>query len=400
MGIITFNQIKKTLIVLNVLCVFFYSPNFISQNFPFIKVLQLLILGLTLIYLMNVRLIIDTLSVLLHLFACFVVLSSYVNYIRFGNIDSIYMSMSYMCKVLNVVLLFRMIESRKDFDLVLRAIVFTLGVYAVHGVFQFLLVALVMIEPKDNIEWAGYEYYNLGLFGIYRVAMVWDGWYLIRAQSFFQEPGFFAFYLMFGVLLVDLINDRMSLRFSFLLATAFILAMLLTMSLTGNAIMLSYFILKTRSKLFKIILIVIAVTILNFIVFNESKVIAKAGSFMLRLEHYALLGELAESWENFLFGIGLGNDVLFSEMRVNNFLPELVMYSSVFGFILMAIAIVMTIRGGGRSKHIVLMACFYSLSTPMLWSPLFLIALYIARRIQIERLQVSAIGGLSLQRQI
>jgi hypothetical protein len=75
------------------------------------------------------------------------------------------------------------------------------------------------------------------------------------------------------------------------------------------------------------------------------------------------------------------------------------MYSSVFGLIVMAIAITMTVRGGRRSNHIVLMVLLYAISTPMLWSPLFLMALYIARRAQIDRLPVRAIHGLPFERQ-
>lgn len=393
------HQAKDTLIMLNVLTVLLYSPNFMSVVFPHVKAVQLLVFGLTLIYVVHgVRLRLDMLTGLVLLFACFVLMSACVNYTRFENAESLYLASSYMLKALSVVMLFKISDSRRDFDLALKVTVLVLAAYAVHGILQFLLVAPGLIEPRGNIEMIGYDFFDLGWLGIYRVSFTLAGWNLVRIQSFFQEPGFLAFYILFGLVLLDCAKDRMAVHHPHILAAVFIVAMLLTMSLTGITLMFGYLLVKTRSRLMAIMVIALGILAINFIVFNENEFISKAGSLEMRLKDYALLSELAKSWVNFLFGIGLGNDALISEMRVNNFLPELVMYSSVFGFVVMAIAIVMNVRGGRRSNHIVLMVLLYAVSTPMLWSPLFLMALYIAWRAKLDRLPVRAIRRLSLER--
>jgi hypothetical protein len=393
-------QVTDTLIMLNVFAVLLYSPNFMSVVFPYVKAVQLFVLGLTVVYLVHrAKWRIDVLTGLVLLFVCFVFLSASVNYTRFDNAESLYLALSYMLKALSVVMLFMLSNSRRDFDLALKVTLFLLAAYAAHGILQFLLVAPGLIEPRGNIEMMGYDFFDLGWLGIYRVSITLAGWNLVRIQSFFQEPGFLAFYILFGLVLLDCAKDRMAVRHPNLLAAVFIVAMLLTMSLTGIVLMLGYLLVKTRTKFIAIMAIPLTILAIKFIVFNENEFISKSGSLEKRLEDYALLSELTKSWVNVLFGIGLGNDALISEMRVNNFLPELVMYSSVFGFIVMAIAIAMTVRGGRRSNHIVLMVLLYAVSTPMLWSPLFLMALYIARRANLDRLPVRAIRRLSLERQ-
>lgn len=392
---------KHTLIVLNVFSILLFSPNFMSVVFPYVKAVQLLVFGLTVIYLLHgARWRLDMLTCLVMLFALLVFVSACVNYTRFDNAESLYLAMSYMLKALSVVILFKISESQRDFDLTLKVTILTLTGYAIHGILQFFLVALVLIEPRGNIDIMGYNFFDLGWLGIYRVSFTLDGWNIVRIQSFFQEPGFFAFYLLFGLLLLDCAKDRMIVHYQHWLATVLIVAMLLTMSLTGITLMFGYLLVKTRSKLMAFSSIVLAILSIYSIVFNENEFISKAGSLEMRFEHYALVSELAKSWENFLFGIGLGNDALISEMRVNNFLPELVMYSSVFGLIVMTIAITVTLRGGRRSNYIVLMTLLYALSTPILWSPLFLMALYIARRAQLARRPFHVNRGLSLERSI
>lgn len=377
------HQAKNVLIVLNVFSLLLYSPNFMSVVFPFVKAVQLLCFGLSVLYLLQEeRGRLDVLTCLVLLFTFFVLASAGVNYVRFENVESLYLAFSYLLKALSVVMLFRMCRSQRDFNLALKVTLLVLAAYAVHGILQFVLVALGMIMPLGNIEMMGYDFVNLGWLGIYRVSLTLGNWNLVRVQSFFQEPGFFAFYLLFGLVLLDCVKDRMTVRHSRWLAALFVSVMILTMSMTGIILMFGYLLMKTRSLLMAVITVVIALLTLDFIVYNENEFISKTGSFGMRLEHYALLSVLADSWENFLFGIGLGNDALISEMRINNFLPELVMYSSVFGLAVMAVPIIMTIRSGRSSNHIVLVVLLYAMSTPMLWSPLFLMALYIARRAQ------------------
>jgi hypothetical protein len=45
-----------------------------------------------------------------------------------------------------------------------------------------------------------------------------------------------------------------------------------------------------------------------------------------------------------------------------------------FGFLAMLVLLALAMKRGHKTNHIVLMVLVYSLSTPMLWSPLFLLA--------------------------
>jgi len=72
---------------------------------------------------------------------------------------------------------------------------------------------------------------------------------------------------------------------------------------------------------------------------------------------------------------------MISEFRVNNFIAELLMYSSMFGLLVMLVLLGLAMKRGHKTNHIVLMVLLYSLSTPMLWSPLFLLAVFMSWRV-------------------
>jgi len=373
------DALRSKLIALNVFLLFLYSPNYISVVYPALKGLQLAVFLVTAGYLvMTAAQRIDHLTAHLLLFLVFLVCSATVNYVRFTNTESLYLTLSYVVKALNVVMLFQLCHTPIDLDRMLKLCAVVMVGYALHGIVQFIIVALGLLVPQGAIELLGYEFVNMGWAGIYRVAFPIGEFNLIRIQSFFQEPGIFAFYLLVGLVLLDCAYARMPFRHPKLCAGIIEVAMLLTLSLTGIALMLVYLVFKTRSWLFRGIAIAVALIAIDFIVFNENEFIAKTGSLDLRLEHVALLETIVSSWENIVFGIGFGNEPLISEMRVNNFVAELLMYSSVFGLLVMLALVALAMKSGHKTNHIVLLVLLYSLSTPMLWSPLFLLAVFMS----------------------
>jgi hypothetical protein len=170
----------------------------------------------------------------------------------------------------------------------------------------------------------------------------------------------------------------MELKHANLYSAVIFVAILLTVSLTGIALMLAYLLIKTRSIMIRLLCLGFGFLVINFIVFNDNEYISKAGSFAMRSDHYELLSETLGSWTNIIFGIGLGNDAFYSHMRVNNFIPEFVMYSSIIGFLIASMAIFISIRNTNQSNYILLILLLYALSTPMIWSPLFLFAMYVS----------------------
>lgn len=376
------NRFHDTLVVANVFSLLTYSPNFISVVFPATKGLQLLVFVLTAAYLLARPMRrVDVLTALFSLFLAFIVLSASVNYLRFANADSLYLALSYVVKALNVVMLFQLCKSTADLDRMLKLVAMTLVGYAAHGVGQFVVAAFGIVSPRGTIEMQGYEFVDLGWAGIYRVAFQIGDVNLIRIQSFFQEPGFFAFYLMFGLVLLDFVSARMPFARRRLCSSIVLLALTLTLSLTGIALTLAYLLVRTRSIFFRVLAVGVALYLFDFIVFNESEFIGKTGSFDMRLEHYSLIETVASSWENILFGIGFGNEALLSDMRVNNFVPEVLMYSTAFGLLTVLAMLLLAMRKGRQTNHILLMVLLYSLSTPMLWSPLFVLALFLSWRV-------------------
>jgi hypothetical protein len=374
--------LRNTLIVLNVFSLLLYSPNFFSVVYPAIKSLQLAVFLLTAGYLLaTAAWRIDRLTATFLLFLAFVVLSATVNYLRFANADSLYLASSYLVKAISVVMLFHLCRHPADLDRMLKLCVMVLVGYALHGILQFIVVVFGLASPQGSIEMMGYDFVNLGWAGIYRVAFSLEDFNLLRVQSFFQEPGFFAFYMLFGLVLLDCVRARVPFARARLCVTLFIVALLLTLSLTGIVLMLAYLVVKSRSIVFGGLAAAVALLAISFIVFNENEFVAKAGSLEMRLEHYALIDTLAASWENIVFGIGFGNEALISDLRVNNFVPELVMYSSVFGLLAVMVLLALAMQRGHKTNHIVLIVLLYSLSTPMLWSPLFILAVFMSWRL-------------------
>lgn len=368
---------SPALIAVNATLVLLYSPNFASALFPAIKGLQVVGFAILVLVLLARRPRIKPLDLGLLAFLACVLLSMLVNATRFDNAEGVYIAFSFVLKCLHVIAFFLYCRSDTGFRMATRSLLAVLALFAAHGLLQFVAVPMGWATQHGTLDFAGYEYVNLGWLGIYRVALVVDGAEFVRVQSFFQEPGFFAFYMLFGLMLchhpVVVLGRRLRTAATILFAAV----TLMTLSLTGVVLLGLYALWKLHSTWLRAAIGMLVVLVTYFIVTNENEFIAKAGSFELRLEHYALLELMARSWMSLAFGIGIGNDVVLGEMRVNNVVAELYMYASPLGLLIMAIVLVGTLRRSARLNHVLLMTVAYALSTPMAWSPLFYCAIYL-----------------------
>ena len=371
------HPVSRTMVAVSAALILLYSPNFASALFPAIKGLQATGFAMLVLLLLVRTPRVKLLDLALLAFLACVLTSTLANATRFDNPEGIYIAFSFILKCLHVIAFFLYCRSDAGFRIATRCLLVVLALFAAHGLLQFFAVPMGWATHRGTLDFAGYEYTNLGWLGIYRVALIVDGIEFVRVQSFFQEPGFFAFYMLFGLMLCHhpaVVLGRATRRIA---TTLFAVVTLMTLSLTGVVLLGLYAIFKLHSPWIKALTGMLVALVTYFIVTNDSEFIAKGGSFELRLEHYAMLELVARSWMSLVFGIGIGNDEMLGEMRVNNFIAELYMYASPLGLLIMALILVGALRRSLRSNHVLLMTIAYAFSTPMAWSPLFYCAIYL-----------------------
>lgn len=363
---------------LNAALVLLYSPNFASALFPAVKVLQLAGFAWLAVLLLARQPRIRPLEFGLLAFLGCVVVSTLANATRFDNAEAIYIAFSFLLKCLHVMALFLYCPSSGGLKLVARSLLAVLALFGVHGVLQFIAVPMGWVASQGTLEYGGYAYENLGWLGIYRVGFMIDSTEFVRVQSFFQEPGFFAFYMLFGLMLCHHPVVELGARVRRAAVVLFATVTLMTLSLTGIVLLGVYAAFKLRSFWFKVVIGLFVAGAVFSILTSENEFISKAGSFALRLDDYAVLELMFRSWVSVAFGIGMGNDPLLSEMRINNVLFELYMYATPLGLLIMSIILIAALRRSARANHLLVMTVAYALSTPMAWSPLFYCAIYLS----------------------
>jgi hypothetical protein len=364
-------------IALNVALVLLYSPNFASALFPAIKLFQAAGFALLVVLLLVRRPRLRPLDLGLFAFLACVVASTVVNATRFDNAESTYIASSFLLKCLHVIALFVYCRSDAGMKTATRTLVAVLAIFAAHGLLQFIAVPTGWAGDYGTLDYGGYEYVNLGWLGIYRVGFAVDSAVFVRVQSFFQEPGFFAFYMLFGLMLCMHPAIALGRRARRAAVMLFATVTLMTLSLTGIVLLGVYATFKLRSRWFKMMIGLVVAAAVYFIVTNDNEFIGKAGSFESRLDDYAILQVMLRSWMSLAFGIGIGNDPLLGDMRINNFVFELYMYATPLGLLVMSAILIAALKRSARANHVLLMTIAYALSTPMAWSPLFYCAIYL-----------------------
>ena len=364
-------------IALNVALVLLYSPNFASALFPAVKGFQLAGFAWLVVLLLARQPRIKPLDLGLFAFLGCVVASTLVNATRFDNPEATYIAFSFLLKCLHVIALFLYCRSDAGLKMATRGLVAVLALFAAHGLLQFIAVPMGWAGSYGTLDYGGYEYVNLGWLGIYRVGFVVDSTEFVRVQSFFQEPGFFAFYMLFGLMLCHHPGVGLGRKVRGAAVVLFVTVTLMTLSLTGIVLLGVYAAFKLRSLWFKTVIGLVVAGTVYIIVTSENEFIGKAGSFALRLDDYAILELMLRSWMSLAFGIGMGNDPMLGEMRINNIVFELYMYASPLGLLIMSLILIAALKRSARANHVLIMTIAYALSTPMAWSPLFYCAIYL-----------------------
>jgi hypothetical protein len=84
-------------------------------------------------------------------------------------------------------MLFQLCRTPIDLIAMLKLCAMGLVICALHGIFQFIVVALGLVAAQGSVELLGYEFVNVGWAGIYRVAYPIGNFNLVRIQSFFRN---------------------------------------------------------------------------------------------------------------------------------------------------------------------------------------------------------------------
>lgn len=369
-------SIRKIILVLNAFAILLYSPNYISLVYPVVKLLPLFVFSMSVGYILissfsRSRL---NISFILLFFLVSVFVTSVISFVRFENEDVLVFALSFSIKIISIVICYNLIRSKQDFLCFVNSLLLMLGLISAHAILQSVLFSFGVVQPSSVIETQGYIYQNLDWAGFYRVSTsLWDV-PVLRAQSFFQEPGFLAFYLCCGLFLARLVSIDSDSPLLKILSLLLGIGILVTFSFTGIVILIVFILTINGYKVTKIFAAIISCVVLFWVLGNSNEYISKAGSALLRINDFLNVIQMLYEKNVLISGVGYGVEAIFTESRVNNFVVELFMYSSAIGFLVCAIGYsYLLIRVGFYKMSLFHVALFYALSTPMFWSPLVLL---------------------------
>ena len=165
------------------------------------------------------------------------------------NYQALMFSASFLFKVFHFVSLSFVIRSKAQLIYFTKSLVFFLSVLGVHTFLQFVLYFLNIISSGATVmETQGYRFYTLGLWGWFRVSSSYLGFDFIRAQSFFQEPGYLAFYLVYGLFLASVVKESFKKVFYKFVVFILSISIIFTFSLTGLVSLFIFVLLRVKNK--------------------------------------------------------------------------------------------------------------------------------------------------------
>lgn len=365
------------------------SPNYLMQLFPFVKFVWggcfAFFVIFFIIYFKSIKL--NTSSLCLFVFYVFLFICSFLGFIRYNNEEGVYFSLGVLAKFL-LIYLFLMSFDFLGFIKIIKVIVISFFILCLHSLMGWFLFLAGMIHVTGVIELSTYYYNIISIWGAYTVSIPFFGGGLIRNQSFFQEPGAFAFYIFVMMVLLVSLKDFFKKKYYNLIYLFMFLTMLTTLSATGIllSILLSLFIFK--NKILNILFSTICVFILSYIIFSDNPYINKIGSFEERL--YGLTkGVEVFDRDPMIVLIGAGynsENYLGFDGKFNNFILEIVLYSGILGLLIFFLYL-FSLRGLSRNIIIfTFLVLFFCFTTPLFWSPIMLIFnLFILRFSEVER---------------
>jgi hypothetical protein len=369
------------LLAINAIAIALYSPNYLSMFHPWIKLIPVLVLVLNVIYILNNGFSYDDLKRqnLLFVFGVILFIVSLVSYQRFQILESVSFSVSFNLKVLQIISCYLIISTKEHLVFFIKVFLGILVAISLHSLLQSGLFSFGFVRPHAVVETQGYIYQYMGLWGFYRVSAEFGGIPVLRAQSFFQEPGFLAFYFCIGLFLLRYLEGEIKGKLYFFISLVLISGVVVTFSFTGLMVLLFYFLTIRGMRLFKMLSVLAGICMAIFILTNPNEYMSKSGSLELRINDFLSIVKLLIDHLYFITGMGFGTEFLFTESRVNNFVFELFLYSSFLGLLVLSLYYYQLCRNLRYSSLIpVNVALFFSLSTPMFWSPVVILCFVIS----------------------
>ena len=368
--------------MLNAISILLYAPNYLSLVMPVVKIIPILAILVSAFFLIKQRTL--KLSNEIYFFSLIpiiVFILGLFNGLRFDNFDSVNFGFSFFLKYIHILIIYLLIRSKKDLFNFSKYLIIGISTIAIHTILQFFLNMFSLIGEQGRIMTQGYEYINLGIFGFYRVGF--EGFNFIRAQSFFQEPGFLAFYFIFGIVIVNFLRSYgYEIKFQNIHKALLSLATFLTFSFTGIVLLVFIYLIYEKNKLFRISFSIIGLLLVVYILSSENEYVNKLSSFLLRLEDFKEVFEVFMYPINYFIGIGNNNESFYIDAKANNFLIELFLHGSVFSII---IFIIFTFAFYSKNKNTNGLTILYLfvLTVPLFWSPLISLMIVLIDKINI-----------------
>lgn len=380
-------KVKNKLLAINAISLLLYAPNYLSLLLPIVKIVPIFTILVTFLFLIKQPFF--KLSKDIYFFGfipIIILLLGFINGLRFDNMSTINFSITFMLKFIHMLLIYFLIIKKEELLDFIKYLIYGIVFISLHTNLQFFLNMFSLISSQGSIVTQGYEYINLGIWGFYRVGFGFEGLQLIRAQSFFQEPAFLAFYLLFGLLLINFIKYYgYKIKLESMYKVLISLSIFLTFSFTGIVLLIFIYLFYEKNKIVRVILSLLGVCLVVFILTSDNQYVNKIGSFLLRLEDFTEIFEVFQYPINYYIGIGYNNENYFVNAKANNFIIELFLYGSILSVIIFII-FSMYFYSKNRNTQGLTMLYLFVLTVPLFWSPIiFLMILLINKANHIIR---------------
>lgn len=382
------NSLQKLSSWIFSILVLLLSPNYIMQLFPFFKYLW--IVGFVVFFIIFIfffrKIKINFNAILLLFFFMLLFFSSVVGFVRYDNLDGIYFSLGMMAKFV-FIYLFLMSIDIVSFIYFLKTFIFVFLVICLHSLVGWFLFSFGFIGVTSVSEIATYYYNIISIWGGYTVSVPLGWGELIRNQSYFQEPGAFAFYIFVIMVLLNSIKNIFH-RYTYnIIYFILFLTMLSTLSATGIllSILLSLFIFK--SKVLNISFAIICALVLSYIIFSDNPYLNKMGSFEERLYGFINgVGVFERDPLTLLFGAGYNSEKYFGFLgKFNNFIFEIILYSGFLNLMFFLFFLFSLFKLDRNFKFFYFLVLVFCATTPLFWSPIMLfLNLFILRYLEVK----------------
>ncbi len=370
-----------------------FSPNYIFVIYPQVKdlILVCFILFVLLHFMQAKKIVKYNASLYLFLFYGMLFITSLLNYLRLDNFEGVIFSLSLCLKFL-IIFLFLMSFDELKIITILKVLSMVMVLLCIWSLFGEVLYILGIVSVTRSIEFQSYFYHVISFWGVYTVSFNLYDTDMIRNQLFFQEPGFFAFYIFVSMVIISLIRECYEKKIFFILYVIYFITILSTMSATGIVLSGILTIYIFRNIFISIIFLCCSMVFLTYILISDNPYVNKIGSLGERL--YGLTSGLhifSTDTLNFLIGAGYESELMFSfDGKFNNFILEIMLYSGVFNLILFLLFFLFIMKScvGARFKYFLIL--IFCATTPLFWSPIMIILNVILLRYKGLRLAMSA----------